>query len=212
MGAQKEQESIPQARWFEEKITQLYSRNLFLRQEEKHALLESARLIDKFAARQFAIDTHSDANTHRLDPALLQNLIANLRKRQTKRAPDAARLAQFREQAIAFRKNQMNKGKLSQWLDVFRGSGLKLRLENLERESLRLDMSRTEMRHRVALRLLTLMVCDAYMRECKTHADQNVENVIKLLRLRADLKRKKRFYQKLLTEVRSEKVIEGHRG
>ena len=40
MGAEKSQELIQQARWFEDHVTTLYSRNLFLRQDEKQALLE----------------------------------------------------------------------------------------------------------------------------------------------------------------------------
>ena len=82
MGAEKSQELIQQARWFEDQVTNLYSRNLFLRQDEKQALLESACMIDKFAARQFVIGTRSESAEHQLDPVLLQNLIVNLRNRQ----------------------------------------------------------------------------------------------------------------------------------
>ena len=85
---------------------------------------------------------------------------------------------------------------------------MKLRLENLERETLKLDIFRVEMRQRVALRLLALSVCNAFVREHKTHTDPNVENVIKLFLLRAALKRKRKFYQKLLTEFRPEKSLD----
>ena len=208
MGAEKSQELIQQARWFEDQVTNLYSRNLFLRQDEKQALLESACMIDKFAARQFVIVTRSESAEHQLDPVLLQNLIVNLRNRQSGRTSDASRLVEFREQAIAFRKKQMSRGKFSQWLDGIIGSSLKLRLENLERETLKLDIFRVEMRQRVALRLLALSVCNAFVREHKTHTDPNVENVIKLFLLRAALKRKRKFYQKLLTEFRPEKSLD----
>ena len=46
-------------------------------------------MIDKFAARQFVIGTRSASAEHQLEPVLLQNLIVNLRTRQSRRSSEA---------------------------------------------------------------------------------------------------------------------------
>lgn len=61
MGAEKSQELTQQARWFE----------------------------DQVATRQFVIGSRSESAEHQLESVLLQNLIVNLRTRQSRRSSEA---------------------------------------------------------------------------------------------------------------------------
>lgn len=186
-----------QLRWFEEKVTALYSRSLFLRQDEAKALQESAQILDQQTASLFLIQSSDDSSEKPLGEKNLKRLIEALRKFQSARESDSHFLARLREDCLAYRKAQLKKGFLRRILSKFFSKSSQERISVMQNESLKIDLEIAALRQYVSTRFFALMIADRVKARRAPSDQDQVEATIQMLKDIRLMRKKNYLYRKL---------------
>ncbi|NBW82153.1 hypothetical protein EBR21_10420 [bacterium] len=186
----------------EQQVAGLYSRSLFLRDDEERTLQEAARALDKHAAFLFLFESEGNQTTQPLGRRIVKMLLESLRLKKSGRTSDAERLARMRDEAMAYRRSQTKKGFLGRCLTSIAFSANQKRSESLKSTELQVDVASAEVRQKAAFQLLALMFADRFLEKEKWQAKDQLQSVSSAIQKIAELRRRNFIYKKIYSEVR----------
>lgn len=201
----------PNVRWYESQIVNLYSRSLFLRQDEIRELQYTAQLVDQYAARHFNAKTLQNG-TLPLSNRLLRSIIERVREKQAKRPDDAEGLAKLRRKALEYRAMIVRSPAIVRAIRSLFTDHVQKRHAEIEKEFVQNAINRAEKRLVVTKKIVTLLLSDARQDDSACSQDERLIEIRKEVLKKLLLMEKKRFLQDRLTKLVSDKRVMEARG
>lgn len=199
-------------RWYESQIVNLYSRSLFLRQDEITALQYTAELVDQHAARQFNAKTTLQNGSLPLSNKLLRSIIKRVREKQAKRQDDAERLAQLRKKTLEYREMIARSPAIVRAIRSLFTDNVQKRHDEIEKEFVQNELERAEKRHAVTKKIVTLLLSDARQDDADCSQDARLSEIRQQVLKKLLLMEKRRFLQDRLTKIMTDKRVMEARG
>lgn len=198
-----------QTNHYAQQIRSLYTKSLFLRNDEQEALRDSAKLLDKQAALLSVLELLAAGSGEETKRCNVKLFIAELRKWQRARKSDVEYLAQLRNEAIVFRRTQLKKSAISRWMSGLTGGSLSAQIAQLEDSLLKADINNSEFERKLALKLCIMMVLLNFHHKSHSAKNEPFPKIKAVLSYVNRLRWKRDLYTTLYRSAKYRSVEEG---